>query len=166
MARDDVSPLCRLERLRYVDHVLGFGVALFELACENDLEGVVGSAENRRKGSRTTGHRGSRSRIAREPGAGYSGGDANHGPGDQGGTQPQTAFGGGGDPLNPTAEQTSPGGQEPSQIVSIWQDGGTQAEPVPEGHGPPGGTQRHPVAPFTVTPWQTLPDGQFPPHVG
>ena len=83
-------------------------------------------------------------------------------PGDHGGTQPQTGFGS----PKKTAKQTSPGGQRPvPQTVSIWQPW-VQAEPVPEAHVDVPTTQRHPVLAPTLTAWQTLPDGQFPPHVG
>ena len=51
------------------------------------------------------------------------------------------------------------------QTVSIWQPW-LQAEPVPEAHVDVPTTQRHPVLAPTLTAWQTLPDGQFPPHVG
>ena len=43
----DVMP--RIEsRVRYVDHVHETGVRLFELACERDLDGVVGKYANGR----------------------------------------------------------------------------------------------------------------------
>lgn len=41
----------RAWRLRYADHVLQRGCALFELACAEDLEGVVGKWQHQRRRS-------------------------------------------------------------------------------------------------------------------
>jgi bifunctional non-homologous end joining protein LigD len=47
-----LMPRRQLGRLRYVDHVIGDGVRLFQLACEHDVEGVV--AKPKRSGYRLT----------------------------------------------------------------------------------------------------------------
>ena len=91
-------------------------------------------------------------------------------PSGHGVTQPQTLPGSGLLWKN-TTWHVCPAAHVPvPQTVWTWQLGGTQSEPVPDTHVEPVGTQRQPVAnpaPFGVsTAWQTVPDGQFPPHVG